>query len=185
MNMLMKAEIPSIKSYIKSSPIKMYSWIKIYFVLIAWMTAASVVNAALPDSLPELNQKIISFVDSKIKKKVGRGECWDLAAEALNAAGARWNGKLKFGRLLDLKTESVLPGDIIQFEGVKIGFKKNGTRYKEILNHHTGIIYSVQNNRQFEMANQNTAQYGRKVGLSFIDLDQVTSGRYFIYRPEK
>ncbi|MCX6274176.1 MAG: hypothetical protein NTV09_03100 [Bacteroidetes bacterium] len=141
---------------------------------------AGAINA---DSLPELNRKIIAFVDSKMKKKVGRGECWDLAAFALNEAGASWNGKLKFGRLLDPKTETVLPGDIIQFEGVKIKFEKGGTKYKEILNHHTGIIYSVISPMQFDLANQNTAQYGRKVGLSFIDLEQVTSGRYFIYRP--
>jgi hypothetical protein len=137
------------------------------------------------DTLPELNQKIISFVDSKMKKKVGRGECWDLAAEALNIAGAKWNGKLKFGRLLDLKKEGIIPGDIIQFEGVKIKYEQGGARYREILNHHTGIIYTVKGSTQFEMANQNTAQHGRKVGLSYIDLDQVTSGRYFIYRPEK
>ncbi len=140
---------------------------------------------ATTDSLPELNQKIIAFVDSKMKKKVGRGECWDLAAQALNTAGATWNGKLKFGRLLDLKTETILPGDIVQFEGVKIKFEKEGAKYKQILNHHTGIIYSVKGQRQFEMANQNTAQHGRKVGLSFIDLEQVTSGRYYIYRPER
>lgn len=137
------------------------------------------------DSLPELNRKIIDFVDSKMKKKVGRGECWDLAAQALNTAGATWNGKLKFGRLIDPETETILPGDIVQFEGVKIKFEKAGAKYKEILNHHTGIIYTVKGRKQFDLANQNTAQYGRKVGLSYIDLEQVTSGRYFIYRPER
>ena len=145
-----------------------------------WSSAKTI----LPDSLPPLNQKIIAFTDSKMKKKVGRGECWDLAAEALNAAGAKWNGKFKYGRLLDLDKEPMLPGDLIQFEGVKIKYEKNGARYKEILNHHTGIIYSVKGDRQFEMANQNTAQHGRKVGLSYIDLNQVFTGRYFIYRPE-
>ena len=28
--------------------------------------------------LPELNQKIIDYVNQNIGKKVGRGECWDL-----------------------------------------------------------------------------------------------------------
>lgn len=140
---------------------------------------------AAPDSLPELNQKILAFVDSKMKKKVGRGECWDLAAEALNAAGAKWNGKFKFGRLLNADTDSILPGDIIQFEGVKIKFEKNGAKYREVLNHHTGIIYTVKGSRQFDMANQNTDRFGRKVGITFINLEEVVSGRYFIYRPEK
>ncbi len=136
------------------------------------------------DSLPELNQKIIVFTDSKMKKKVGRGECWDLAAEALNNAGAKWNGKLKFGRLLDLKKEEILPGDIIQFEGVKIKYEKNGATYKMSMAHHTGIIYSLKSARQFEMANQNTEQHGKKVWLTPIDLDEITAGKYYVYRPE-
>ncbi len=140
---------------------------------------------ASSDSLPELNQKIIAFVNSKMKKKVGRGECWDLAAFALNDAGAAWNGKLKFGRLLDPQTETVLPGDIIQFEGVKIKYEKAGAKYKEVLNHHTGIIYVVRGDNRYDIANQNTSQYGRKVGISFIDLNLVTTGKYFIYRPER
>lgn len=143
------------------------------------------IASAASDSLPDLNQKIIAFVDSKMKKKVGRGECWDLAAFALNEAGATWNGKLKFGRLLDLKTETVLPGDIIQFEGVKIKFEKDGMKYKQVFGHHTGIIYTVKNPLQFEIANQNTSQHGKKVSLTSVNLGDVTSGRYFIYRPER
>ncbi|MEO8086352.1 MAG: hypothetical protein ABI763_06010, partial [Bacteroidota bacterium] len=109
------------------------------------------------DSIPGLNQQILAFVDLKMNKKVGRGECWDLAAEALNTAGAKWNGKLKYGRLLNLKTDSILPGDIIQFEGVKIQYEKGGAKYKMIINHHTGVIYNMKSTRQFDMANQNTA----------------------------
>src|SRR5688572_15897370 len=32
------------------------------------------------DTVPELNQKVIDFVKTKLNKKVGEGECWDLAA---------------------------------------------------------------------------------------------------------
>ncbi len=133
-------------------------------------------------ALPQLNAQIIAFVNSKMKKRVGRGECWDLAAEALNAAGAKWNGKLIYGRLLDLKKDTLLPGDIIQFEGVKIKFEKNGVKYKELINHHTGIVYEMKAPKQFMLANQNTSQFGKKVGLTFIDLAEITQGKYFIYR---
>lgn len=50
---------------------------------------------------PELNQKIITFVSQNIGKKVGRGECWDLAAQALNQAGASWDGQYNFGRVIN------------------------------------------------------------------------------------
>lgn len=157
----------------------------ILLILICAGIAMPNITLASSDSLPELNQKILAFVNSKMKKKVGRGECWDLAAFALNDAGATWNGKLKFGRLLDLQTETVLPGDIIQFEGVKIRYEKAGAKYKETLNHHTGIIYKVTGDKRFDMANQNTSQHGRKVAISTIDLNHVIAGKYFIYRPEE
>jgi len=136
------------------------------------------------DSLPDLNREIISFVDSKMKKKVGRGECWDLAAEALKATNAKWNGKLQFGRKLE-KEEAILPGDIIQFEGVKIKYEKGSVRYTQVLKHHTGIVYEMKGANQFDMANQNTAEHGRKVTLTFIDLEQMVSGKVYIYRPER
>jgi hypothetical protein len=135
-----------------------------------------------PDSLPDLNRSIIAFVDSKMKKKVGRGECWDLAAEALNASGAQWDGKFHFGRKLE-KGEAILPGDIIQFEGVKIKYQDGNARYTEVMKHHTGIVYSMKGERSFDMANQNTAAHGKKVSLLFVDLDQVTTGKISIYRP--
>jgi hypothetical protein len=137
---------------------------------------------AIPDSLPDLNSTIISFVNSKMHKKVGRGECWDLAAEALNATGAKWDGKFHFGRKLE-KDEVILPGDIIQFEGVKIKFEEGKAKYTEVMKHHTGIVYSMKGQRSFDMANQNTSAHGRKVAITFIDLDQVTSGNVSIYRP--
>ena len=67
------------------------------------------------DSLPFLNKEIIEFTTSKIGKKVGSGECWDLAAEALDYAGAKWKRSYVYGRKVDLSEEKVLPGDIIQF----------------------------------------------------------------------
>ncbi len=117
-----------------------------------------------------------------MNKKVGHGECWDLAAEALNSAGAKWNGKFQFGRRLE-KEEPILPGDIIQFEGVKIKYEQSNSRYTQVMKHHTGIIYSKKGQMQFEIANQNTEEHGRKVTLTNIDLDKITSGRYYIYRP--
>src|SRR5689334_13502000 len=69
---------------------------------------------------PALNQRVVDFVKSKVGKKVGAGECWDLAAEALNTAGARWDGLYGFGELVDWKKAEVYPGDIVQFENVDI-----------------------------------------------------------------
>src|SRR6185369_362308 len=95
------------------------------------------------DSLPELNQQILDFVNAHLKKKVGRGECWDLAAEALDQAGAKWNHKYKYGIRINPDSAAVFPGDIIQFEGVKLAFVKDGKKSWEQMYHHTAVIYSI------------------------------------------
>ncbi|HNX58050.1 MAG TPA: hypothetical protein PKK43_03055, partial [Spirochaetota bacterium] len=43
------------------------------------------VTGTVPASYPglELNEKVIAYVNTVLGKKVGRGECWDLAQEAL------------------------------------------------------------------------------------------------------
>src|SRR4051812_31109665 len=71
------------------------------------------------DKIPELNQQMLDFVKSQMNKKVGRGECWDLAAQGLNKIGANWDKDYGFGKEIDIKKECVFPGDIFQFEGVK------------------------------------------------------------------
>lgn len=132
-----------------------------------------------------LNQQIIEFVNSKMNKKVGKGECWDLANEALTLVQAKWDGNLKFGRKLDYKKECIYPGDIIQFEKVKVKYTENKVTYQEAMAHHTAIIYEVKGKGEYVLAHQNTAYTGRKVGTSALNLMNVTGGKITIYRPEK
>src|ERR1700754_2264222 len=115
---------------------------KIYFILLTSLFYATVTifnntvyttktSVYACDNVPELNKKIISFVKTKIGKKVGRGECWDLAAEALNTNGAKWDGDYGFGREINLKKECVYPGDIMQFTNVSVKYEKDKTIYME------------------------------------------------------
>lgn len=134
---------------------------------------------------PGLNQQVIAFVKTKIKKKVGRGECWDLAAEALNSIGAKWDGKYTFGTPVDPKKDCIFPGDIIQFEGVVVKYQKGNMKYQEDMSHHTAIVYEVQQNDVYTLAHQNIGTSGRKVGLTPLDLKNITKGKYQIYRPAK
>lgn len=135
------------------------------------------------DSIPLLNQKIISYVRTTIGKKVGHGECWELAATALNLNQALWDHKYKFGREINPAKECVYPGDIIQFEGVVLRFRDGSREYKETMEHHTAIVYEIKGKDQFVLIHQNTAYSGRKVGLSELDLKTVARGKMKIYRP--
>lgn len=137
------------------------------------------------DNTPALNKKIIIYVDSQIGKKVGRGECWDLAAEALNSTEAKWDGNYAFGKEVNPKTECVYPGDIIQFSNVTVKWQKDRTIYMEEMEKHTAIIYEVKSSENFMLADQNTGFSGKKVGIHSLEVKNITSGKYKIYRPVK
>ena len=123
-------------------------------------------------------QKIITFCDKNKGKKVGKGECWDLAKEALDASGANWTPPYSFGKEL-AKKDPVLPGDIIQFEKVRIEYPDGS--WKDFP-HHTAIIYTVLGTGKYMIAEQN-ANGKRFVLFSEIDFSYIKKGKYTIYRP--
>lgn len=138
--------------------------------------------------LPPLNQKVIEYVDNVMGTKVDRGECWDLAAKALAYSGAYFDrSSMKtvtiYGRKLNPKKEDILPGDMIQFENVQMKWTVGNTTYTSSMGHHTAIVYKVNGPGDFEIAHQNTSEWGKKVGVSGFNLNHVTRGKVLIYRP--
>lgn len=127
------------------------------------------------DTLPELNQKIVHYVEEKKGKKVGRGECWDLAAQILNQENAKWNHQFVFGTKINPDDSTVLPGDIIQFKGVKTSTGISASQ-------HTAIIYKINPDGKFIIAEQN-ANGKRKVMFNEFDRKTIIKGKIFIYRP--
>ncbi len=139
------------------------------------------------DTLPPLNREILKYVESVIGKQVDRGECWDLANQALTRVGAKWDRQFKYGKLLDPKKDVIYPGDIIQFFNVeteKIDTTTEGIiTSRETMGQHTAIVYRVNAPGDFELAHQNTSFSGRKVGISRFVLKYVKKGKLYIYRP--
>lgn len=131
--------------------------------------------------IPELNKKIIAFCDKQMGKKVGKGECWDLAAEALNSSGAKWSPPYEFGKKLNDKKDVIIPGDIIQFENVKLVYPDGS--WKEFPQH-TAIVYKVIEKGHYTIAEQNSNRK-RYVILSDVNMNQLKRGNYSIFRPEK
>jgi hypothetical protein len=134
-------------------------------------------------AIPELNREIVNFVRGKLNQRVGRGECWDLAAEALNHAGAAWDKRYGFGREVNPGRECVFPGDIMQFEGVTVKYQKGGYFYEEMMTRHTAVVFEVKDDASFLMAEQNTSAGGKKVTLNPLELKNIVKGKYRIYRP--
>ena len=137
------------------------------------------------DDTPDLNKKIIDFIKSNMNKKVGRGECWDLAAGALNANGASWDKNFRFGKEVDLKKDCLYPGDIIQFENVELEYSLGNRNYREKMAQHTAIIYEIKGEGDYLLADQNTNIHGKRVGLSPLNLKDIKKGKYIIYQPVK
>jgi len=155
----------------------------VYRSILFLIFSFSVTQAIAQENIPELNKKIVEYAESVIGKKIDRGECWDLAYQALNRFNAEWDGKFQYGKLINPKREPVLPGDIIQFKNVKIKYQITNTTYTEFMKQHTAIVYKVKHNNVFTIAHQNTEFSGRKVGLSDLNLNHVVKGDVKIYRP--
>ncbi|MEM9340247.1 MAG: hypothetical protein AAGA66_16045 [Bacteroidota bacterium] len=140
--------------------------------------------------LPDLNQKIVTYVDSVMGTKVDRGECWDLAAGALAYADAYFDRSSKktaiiYGRRVNPDKEEVFPGDLIQFANVKLQWKDGNTIYTEEMGQHTAIVYQVNGTKNYEIAHQNTSAWGKKVKTSNFNLAHLQKGKVMIYRPVK
>ena len=76
-----------------------------------------------------------------------------------------------------------MPGDIIQFKGVKIKYKEGKKTFYITMDQHTAIINKVISSDEIELIHQNTAFSGKKVGISSIKFSTITNGKYDIYRP--
>lgn len=133
--------------------------------------------------VPALNRAIIAYVEKVMGTQVDRGECWDLAYQALESTGAAWDGQYRYGKKIDPRKDPVYPGDLIQLEKVKVTYQKDNTFYTESYPHHTAIIYRVYGKGKYQLAHQNTGFSGRKVGLSDFDMTIVKKGKMFFYRP--
>ncbi|MFW5759875.1 MAG: hypothetical protein ACOCXH_02715 [Cyclobacteriaceae bacterium] len=139
--------------------------------------------------LPTTNQKVLDYVKTVIGKKVDRGECWDLANAALTASNATFDRSsmrtiYTYGKKLNPAKDKIIPGDMIQFEKVKLKYKKGNAEYREEMPHHTAVVYKVYGPGHYQLAHQNTSFSGKKVGLSDLRLEDVSKGKMFFYRPQ-
>ncbi len=136
-------------------------------------------------SLPELNSAILKYATVNMGKTVGQGECWDLAAIPLDNNNAKWDGQYSFGKEYNPLKSEALPGDIIQFYDCEFSYKKGSTTYTATMELHTAVIYKVKSKTVFEIAHQNNSEWGRKIGVSEIDINTMKEGKMIFFRPTK
>jgi len=158
---------------------------KILLIIFTLLCFGIYQSAYAQQNIPDLNKQVYKYVKSVIGKKVDRGECWDLANQALILVNADWDKQYIYGNSIDPMNDSVFPGDLIQFENVKIRYTKGNTTYTELMTHHTAVVYKVLGDGVFEIAHQNTEFSKRKVGISELNLNYIINGEIYFYRPTK
>jgi hypothetical protein len=124
-----------------------------------------------------IGRGILSFASDSIGRKVGNGQCWTLAAEAMRASGAEPPKGYTYGNRVEL--EDVKPGDILQFKTAR--FDEPG--YWAIMGSpdHTAVVQSVGRDRIY-MLHQNFA--GKKIVQPFdINPNNMSSGTMEAWRP--
>lgn len=129
--------------------------------------------------IPSTNKMVIEYCNKKMNKKVDRGECWDLAKFALDYAEANWKPPLNFGKVVNYEHEIIYPGDIIQFENVKIQHQ-NGLKERYMI--HTAIVYDIIEKGKYIIAHQNVNGV-RKVRKDTLNLHLKIKGEVTFYRP--
>lgn len=135
---------------------------------------------------PELNKKILSYVKANMGKRLGNGECWDVVAGALNFAGAKWDKKFNFGKMVDYKKDCVYPGDIIQLNDAMMHAEPvKGVHVYDEYPQHSAIIMEVKNRQEYILADQNFGLGKNKLNTHPINLKNLTKGTVKVYRPVK
>lgn len=135
------------------------------------------------NELPPTNVKVLEYVNSVIGKTVDRGECWDLANQALTYANAKWQFPTQFGKAYNFQKEPILPGDLIQITNVVMESKTDSSLNRWTMKVHTAIVYACLSPTHIKVAEQNVNKV-RKVQLNEWNLNDIKSGKMQFYHPQ-
>ncbi|GAB4021218.1 hypothetical protein [Spirosoma koreense] len=154
------------------------------------------------------NLGVAGFAAARTGTQVKRGECWDLAEEALKAAGARTSNDIMGSRNVTATADyrwgtaiqimDVEPGDIIQFRNyIAKVTGDDGSWQTEKRPHHTAIVAGVypvigakvvlvyeQNVNGSRDVQLNTLYLSSGTGLNWGESVSIT-GKVWAYRPIK
>jgi hypothetical protein len=150
-----------------------------------------------------INSRVVSFLNARLARRVGGGECSDAVTEALRTAGGEFDrtdlgrdtpavgdfvwGTLKKsisftgGRAVDSHpTVKLVPGDIIQYRNARFNM---GTVIITTTQH-TSVVSAVDSAGKVTFVLQQNFAGTRAVRKDAIDLMKITSGYVRIYTPK-
>jgi hypothetical protein len=146
--------------------------------LIAFLALGTILFSSFRTIPVPVAGKILEFCKTNFGKKVDRGECWDLAAAALNYANADWTSPFNFGDKIDYKKEGLNPADVLQFTNAKFMFPNRSMSFPQ----HTAIVYKADKTK-ITVYHQNFNNKKVVDTLTFT-LENITKGKIDAYRPK-
>lgn len=153
------------------------------------------------------SDKVVKFCKGHLGKKVGEGECANLAEAAFQDAGARPRTRFKefpdrgdyvwgeFVYALEIKDDakqetkapkkSIQPGDVIQFRDAKFEGKKlrGFDNYHATYPHHTAVVLALKKEHNVITVLEQNVGGKRLVIESTYRLTDLKAGWLRIYRP--
>ncbi len=126
-------------------------------------------------------EPVVVFCRMHQGKKVGDGQCWALANEAMVFAGKSRPGSdmRVWGRVVNPARETVRAGDILEFENARF----RDARMTVITgSHHTAVVMTDERAGKFLVAEQNFGG-GKRVSFREMSLETQVSGKVVVYRP--
>jgi hypothetical protein len=125
---------------------------------------------------------VVAYCVSKEGRKVGDGQCWALADEAMKSAGKSRPGSdmRVWGRVVNPARESIQAGDILEFESAEFREEKMTIVTGR---HHTAVVIIGGSAKKFTVAEQNFGG-AKRVRFREMGLDTLVSGKVTVYRPE-
>lgn len=127
-----------------------------------------------------INQRVINWARGRMGQQVGRGECWDLADQALRNAGAHSSNTTDAGADYvwgaAVRVTDATPGDVLQFRDFSVfttttvstkfadGAEEIETTEETLERpHHTALVDSNPGNGWISILEQNVPPNGRRV----------------------
>jgi len=130
-----------------------------------------------PPSRLKTNGKVLSFALKQMGRKIGNGQCTELAVEALTFARARPPKGYHFGQ--EIPKSQIVPGDIVQFH---TAFFVDGNSWQQMgAPRHTAIAYEVRGS-VITILHQNFGN-DKSVKKGVFNFKNLTKGTVKVFRP--
>eukprot|EP00730_Choanoeca_flexa_P013190 TRINITY_DN5048_c0_g1_i2.p1 TRINITY_DN5048_c0_g1~~TRINITY_DN5048_c0_g1_i2.p1 ORF type:complete len:395 (+),score=34.85 TRINITY_DN5048_c0_g1_i2:66-1250(+) len=126
---------------------------------------------------------MVAFCKARIGQRVGNGECWTLARDAVDSVGAREVLGRNYGQMVQRFLAK--PGDVLEFKQCRFEWTEGRSTHWMEAGHpnHTAIIYRVEGGGNvFHVYEQNVN--GKKhVMQGTYHADRLVSGALEVWRP--